>query len=302
MPSFAPTPPVTGTPLGSLSSALTPVNRVALPFQSRLAEAKEVAAEVEELGYHRLWFSGGFDDGILPAFGELLGATRTLGVASGIVSIWAATPGQSAEAFARFEAEHPGRFLLGLGNSHAPAVEGQGQRYEKPYTRTVEYLDALGDRVPADRLVLAALGPRMLDLARDRTAGAHPYFVTVEHTVAARAALGTGSWLAPEAAVVLDEDPVTARATAREHLAVYLALPNYTNNLRRFGWGDEDLLHGGSDRLVDALVAWGSLDDVVAGVRRHVDAGADEVALQVLGGRGGFPRREFRELAGALIA
>ncbi|MEW9265097.1 LLM class F420-dependent oxidoreductase [Kineococcus endophyticus] len=273
------------------------------PWQdpSKLAEAREVAAEVEELGYHRLWFSGGFDPGILPAFGELLGATRTLGVASGIVSIWTATPDDSAEAFARFEAEHPGRFLLGLGNSHAPAVEGGGQRYDKPYTRTVEYLDALGDRVPEDRLVLAALGPKMLELARDRTAGAHPYFVTVEHTVAAREALGAGSWLAPEAAVVLDEDPVTARATAREHLAVYLALPNYTNNLRRYGWGDDDLLHGGSDRLVDELVAWGSLDDVVAGVRRHVDAGADEVALQVLGGDGEFPRRQFRELAGALI-
>lgn len=273
------------------------------PWQdpARVAEAGEVAAEVEELGFHRIWFSGGFGDGILPAFGDLLAATRTIGVASGIVSIWTATPDQSAAAFADLEAKHPGRFLLGLGNSHAPAVEGQGGRYEKPFSRTVEYLDALGDRVPRERLVLAALGPKMLDLARERTTGAHPYFVTVEHTVAAREALGTGSWLAPEVAVVLDADPDSARATAREHLATYLALPNYTNNLRRFGWGDEDLLGGGSDRLVDALVAWGPVERVAAGVQRHVDAGADEVALQLLGGRGEFPREGFRELAAALV-
>ncbi|NYD22984.1 TIGR03620 family F420-dependent LLM class oxidoreductase [Kineococcus aurantiacus] len=273
------------------------------PWQdpARAAEAREVAAELEELGFHRLWFSGGFGDGVLPAFGELLAATRTLGVASGIVSIWTATPEQSARAFAELEAAHPGRFLLGLGNSHAPAVEGRGGRYDKPYSRTVDYLDALGGRVPRERLVLAALGPRMLELARERTLGAHPYFVTPEHTALAREALGEGSWLAPEVAVVLDADAAGARATAREHLATYLQLPNYTNNLRRLGWGDDDLLHGGSDRLVDALVPWGPQERVAAGVRRHVEAGADEVAVQVLGGRGDFPRAAFRELAAALV-
>ncbi|WP_432563775.1 LLM class F420-dependent oxidoreductase [Kineococcus sp. SYSU DK003] len=276
------------------------------PWQdpARVSEAREVAAEVEELGYHRLWFSGGFGDGVLPAFGELLAGTRTLGVASGIVSIWTATPEQSATAFEELEAAHPGRFVLGLGNSHAPAVEGQGARYEKPFTRTVEYLDALAAQpraVPADRLVLAALGPRMLELARERTAGAHPYFVTVEHTAFAREALGSGPLLAPEVGVVLETDPDQARATARDHMEMYLQLPNYTNNLRRFGWGDDDLLGGGSDRLVDALIPWGSVEDVAAGVQRHVDAGADEVAVQVLGGGGDFPRQDFRTLAAALI-
>ena len=201
------------------------------PWQdpTRLAEAREGAAEVEELGYSRLWFSGGFEPGILPAFGELLSATTTLGIASGIVSIWTATPEQSAAAFAAFEDAYPGRFLLGLGNSHAPAVEGQGQAYERPFTRTAQYLDALDAQepaVPPARRVLAALGPKMLELARARTAGAHPYFATVEHTAAAREALGPGPLLAPEVAVVLETDAARARSTARDYAAVYLALPN----------------------------------------------------------------------------
>lgn len=274
------------------------------PWQDpqRVGEAREAAAEVEELGYARLWFSGGFEPGILPAFGELLAATTTLGVASGIVSIWTATPEQSAGAFARLEREHPGRFLLGLGNSHAPAVEGQGQAYEKPYTRTVEYLDALDAHeptVPPSRRVLAALGPRMLELARERTAGAHPYFVTVEHTASARAALGPDPLLAPEVAVVLEPDPERARAVAREYAAMYLALPNYTNDLRRHGWGDDDLTGGGSDRLIDALIPWGSVERVAARIGEHFAAGADEVPVQVLGGGGEFPRAGFRALAEA---
>lgn len=274
------------------------------PWQdpTRVAEAREVAAEVEELGFARLWFSGGFAPGILPAFGELLSATTSLGVASGIVSIWTATPAQSAAAFADLERDHPGRFLLGLGNSHAPAVEGQGRAYEKPFTRTAEYLDqldALSPSVPADRRVLAALGPKMLDLARTRTAGAHPYFTTVEHTVSAREALGPEPLLAPEVAVVLETDPSRARAIAREYAAMYLALPNYTNNLRRFGWGDADLLDGGSDRAIDALIPWGTVGQVAARLEEQFAAGADEVPVQVLGGGGDFPREQFRLLAEA---
>jgi probable F420-dependent oxidoreductase len=277
------------------------------PWQdpARVAEARDVAAEVEELGYARLWFSGGSEPGILPAFGELLSATGTLGLASGIVSIWTATPEQSAEAFARLEDAHPGRFLLGLGNSHAPAVEGKGQAYEKPFTRTVEYLDALDAQessVPAGRRVLAALGPKMLELARTRTAGAHPYFTTVEHTVSAREALGPEPLLAPEVAVVLENDPATARAIARDYAAMYLSLPNYTNNLRRFGWGDEDLIGGGSDSLIDALIPWGPVEQVVARLQEHFAAGADEVPVQVLGGGGDFPREQFRRLAAAFAA
>lgn len=183
-------------------------------------------------------------------------------------------------------------------------MEGQGQDYAKPYSRTVEYvqaLDALGS--PADGRVLAALGPKMLELARDHARGAHPYFTTPEHTAFARELLGEGPLLAPEVAVVLEADADTAREVARGYMDMYLQLPNYTNNLRRFGWGDDDLLHGGSDRLVDTLIPWGPLEQVVAGIGEHVAAGADEVAVQVLTGDGSvFPRRQFRELAQALIA
>jgi len=276
------------------------------PWQdpSRVSEAREAAAEVEELGFHRLWFSGGFDPGVLPAFGELLDATSTLRVASGIISIWTSTPEQSAQAFAQYEREHPGRFLLGLGNSHAAMVEGEGKRYEKPFTRTVEYLDELSlqsPTIPVDRMALAALGPKMLELARDRTAGAHPYFTTVEHTASARDVLGADALLAPEVAVVLEADASVARSVAREYTAGYLSLPNYTNNLRRFGWSEDDLAGGGSDRLVDALIPWGTVEQVAAGVLRHAEAGADEVAIQVLGGGGQFPRQAFRDLAGVLL-
>ncbi len=269
---------------------------------ARRAEAREAAAEVEELGYARLWLSGGFDPGLHPVFGDLLDATRELGVASGIVSVWAATPQELAEGWADLERRHPGRFLLGLGNSHAAIVEGGGGRYEKPYTRTVEHLDALGDAVPPQRLVLAALGPRMLRLARERTRGAHPYFVPPAHTSFAREVLGGSSWLAPEVAVVLETDPGRARAVAREHTRGYLALPNYADNLRRLGYGDDDLRDGGSDRLVDELVCWGEPATVAAGVARHVDAGADEVAVQVLtADPGRFPRAEWAQLAAALL-
>lgn len=276
------------------------------PWQdpARRAEALEVAAEVEELGFGRLWLSGGFGDGIDPVFGDLLRATSTLGIASGIVTIWTSSPEQSAAATAEFAAAHPGRFLLGLGNSHAPLVEGAGQDYSKPYSRTVEYvdaLDALGD--PAQGRVLAALGPKMLELARDRARGAHPYFTTPEHTAFAREVLGSGPLLAPEVAVVLEADAEVARGIARGYMDMYLQLPNYTNNLRRFGWEDDDLLHGGSDRLVDTLIPWGSLEQVVSGLGEHAAAGADEIAVQVLTGDGAtFPRRQFRELAAALIS
>jgi probable F420-dependent oxidoreductase len=170
------------------------------------------------------------------------------------------------------------------------------------------YLDAMDEAVffaaqpPSEpERVLAALGPKMLELARDRAAGAHPYFVPVEHTAFAREALGPGSRLAPEQAVVLETDPTTAREIARSHMKIYLGLPNYTNNLRRFGFDDDDLAGGGSDRLVDAIVAWGTTDAVVARVQAHLDAGADHVCIQVVDADlRALPMRQWRELAGAL--
>ncbi|WP_432537552.1 TIGR03620 family F420-dependent LLM class oxidoreductase [Kineococcus arenarius] len=270
----------------------------------RREEAREAAREVEAFGYSRIWLSGGFDPGLHPVFGELLDATEEIGVASGIVSVYAATPEQTREGFAELERRHPGRFLLGLGNSHAAIVERSGEDYSKPYSRTVEHLDALdaSGAVPRERRALAALGPRMLRLARDRSLGAHPYFTTPAHTTYAREVLGAGVLLAPEVAVVLEEDPAKAREIARRYATGYLALPNYTNNLRRFGYGDEDFADGGSDRLVDELIPWGGTATVVAGIARHVDAGADEVAVQVLTASGDeFPLQQWRELAQALI-
>jgi probable F420-dependent oxidoreductase len=261
------------------------------------------AAEMESLGYRALWSSGGFEPGFPDRFGRLLAGTEHVPVASGILSIWHATPAQAAEGAAGLEATHPGRFLLGLGTSHAPIVEQLGAPYARPYSRMVRYLDALDDlgpRVAADRRVLAALGPRMLTLAAERAAGAHPYFVPVEHIARARDLLGPGPLLAPELAVVLEPDPVVARAKAREYTTGYLGLANYANNLATLGFGD-DLEGGGTDKLVDAVVAWGDTAAIAERVRAFHDAGADHVCVQVVADRSdGFPIDAYRQLAPAL--
>ena len=263
------------------------------------------ATEMESLGYGALWSSGGFEPGFPDRFGRLLDATEQLAVASGILSIWHATPEQAADGAAALEVAHPGRFLLGLGTSHAPVVEQLGTVYIHPYTRMVHYLDeldALGTAVATDRRVLAALGPRMLTLAAERAAGAHPYFVPVEHVARARRLVGPGPLLAPELAVVPEASRLVARATAREDAAGYLRLPSYTNNLRTLGFDDDDLEGGGSDRLVDAVVAWGDAAAIADRVRAFQDAGADHVCVQVVADRSqGFPFDTYRELAAALI-
>ena len=225
----------------------------------------DVAAEMESLGYTALWSSGGFDPGLSPRFERLLMATTHVVVASGIVSIWVAEPHEVSARIAALDARFPGRFLLGLGASHSLIVE----QYARPYTHVVEYLDALdADAVVApDRRMLAALGPRMMRLARHRSAGAHPYFVPVEHTARARQTLGDGPLLAPEVTVVLERDPSTARALARTFMATYLALPNYTDNLRTLGFGDDDLRRRGQRPS-------GRRHRGLGGRRRHRRAGA----------------------------
>jgi probable F420-dependent oxidoreductase len=256
----------------------------------------EAPATLEALGYGALWSSGGFDRGLSPRFAAELEATREVVVASGIVSIWATTPAELAPAVAELESRHPGRFLLGLGASHAPLAAD----YHHPYTTMVAFLDQLDAAdppVPAPRRVLAALGPRMLTLAAERAAGAHPYFVPVEHTAAARGILGPGALLAPEVTVVLEADPVRARELARGFTTGYLALPNYANNLRSLGYGDDELAGGGSDRLVDAVVAWGDPERVAGRVLEHLQAGADHVCVQVVSGNEGFPLDAYRSLA-----
>ena len=258
------------------------------------------AAELESLGYGTLWSSGRFDAGLSPHFERLLAATGHLAVASGIVSIWAGATEDVGPAVADLEVEFPGRFLLGIGTSHGPVVAD----YARPYSKMVAYLDALDalpTPVPPARRVLAALGPRMLELAAARAAGAHPYFVPVEHTARARDILGPGPLLAPEVAVVLETDPVRARELARLYARTYLGLPNYTQNLRTFGFDDDDIDGGGSDRLIDAVIPWGSAETVAAAVRAHQDAGADHVCLQVVSDRQEFPLDGYRELAATLL-
>jgi probable F420-dependent oxidoreductase len=257
----------------------------------------DVVAELEELGYGAFWL-GGSPDGDLRQVEELLAATTAMPVGTSIVNVWTTEPDQLAAAYQRVSAGYPGRFVLGIGAGH-PEQGLAG--YGRPYQRLVDFLDAFDrSNVPADHRMLAALGPRVLALTASRAAGALPYLVTPAHTGWARQILGGDRLLAPEQKVVLGTDPATARAIAREGIAMYLGLSNYTNTLRRLGFTDEDLAGGGSDRLVDGVVAWGDEDAIRARVAEHHDAGADHVAIQVLN-KGPDRLAAHRALAPALI-
>jgi probable F420-dependent oxidoreductase len=259
-------------------------------------EIKAAATELDQLGYGSIWL------GLSPQVHDaepILKATTGLTVATGIVNIWADDAAIVAAEHARLTAAHPGRFLLGLGASHSVLVK----EYHKPYSAMVAFLDGLDaavQPVPKNERVLAALGPKMLTLAGRRARGAHPYLVTPEHTATARERLDDGSLLAPEIKVVLESDPGLARIQAREHLAVYLQMINYTGNLLRLGFTEDDLADGGSDRLIDATFAWGGDDAVRARVAEFEDAGADHVVLNVIGGPAALPRQAWRDLAETL--
>lgn len=267
------------------------------------AEAADHAAELEALGYGTLWIPDVGGD-VFGSLEVLLGATSTATIATGILNLWMHPAEESAREHARLAAAYGGRFVAGIGVSHQLLIDaGEPGRYARPLAAMRTYLDELDSAdpplKPADRL-LAALGPKMLELARDRAAGAHTYFVTPEHTAVARAAVGGSATVAPEQAVVLSSDPVEAREIARKHAEIYLMLPNYTNNLRSFGFGDDDFASGGSDRLIDAIVAWGDEDAVAARVQEHRDAGADHVCVQVLTAPGVSPLEGWRRLAPVL--
>lgn len=269
------------------------------------AETREFAPELEALGYRTIWFGEGV--GTKECFTQaatLLAWTERAVVASGILNIYARDPMATANGARTLADAYPGRFLLGIGVSHAPSVAERGHDYARPLAAMRGYLDAMDDASfrgaepaePAPR-VLAALGPRMLRLAAERTRGAHPYFTPPEHTAMAREVMGAGPWLAPEQAFVLDTDASPARAKAREHMAYYLALDNYRRNLLRLGFGEDELDGGGSDRLVDAIVAWGDAEAVHDRVKAHLDAGADHVCVQAVGDD---PLGELRQVAAAL--
>jgi probable F420-dependent oxidoreductase len=251
---------------------------------------REAAREIERLGYGALWFGEGVRNKEAFAHaGILLGATERIVVATGIASIYFRDPAATkAGAYALADA-FDGRFVLGLGVSHAPSVQQRGHDYGKPVSSMRAYLDAM-DAAPyappappqPPPVVLAALRPRMLELAARRTAGAHPYLTTPEHTKRARATLGEAPLLAPEQGFVIEPEPEKARAIGREHLKYYLQLPNYLNAWREQGFEDADFADGGSDRLVDAVVAWGDADAVRQRIKAHHDAGADHVCIQPL--------------------
>jgi probable F420-dependent oxidoreductase len=257
----------------------------------------DLAVGLERLGYGTLWL-GGSPAGDLMQVDELLDATTTLTLATGIVNMWKDDAHTVAASFRRIEDRHPGRFLLGVGAGHREAT----QEYASPYETLARYVDVLrADGVPADSLVLAALGPRVLRLSAERAGGAHPYLVPPEHTRQARKILGPGPLLAPEQKVVLEADPQQARAIGRPRVrSPYLGLVNYTANLRRLGWSDQDLADGGSDALIDALVAHGSGEQIAARLAEHFDAGADHVCVQLLTASGADLLDEFGRLAGVL--
>jgi len=248
-------------------------------WQSTAGATPQVAAEAEKLGYGAIWV-GGSPAGPLTEIEAILDATERIQVATGIVNIWAVPADEAAASFHRLEAKHPGRFHLGVGIGHREHSQG----YADPYATTVAYLDGLAAAgVPAERQILAALGPKVLRLAGDRTAGAHPYLTTPSHTAEARKILRPGAFLAPEHKVVLDADPARARAAARPTVNFYLGLNNYRRNLLRSGFSEADLADGGSDALIDALVLHGTAETIAAGLRAHLEAGADHVSIQVLG-------------------
>lgn len=256
------------------------------------AAAVDAAAALEEAGCSALWMTGGLSDPF-ERVADLLGATSRVTVATGILSIWTMSPDEVATGVRSLPDAHRHRFLLGLGVSHAQLVDrGAAGRYRRPLTQLRTYLDGLDATGPVTvgrhSRVLAALGPKMLELAATRAAGAHPYLTTVDHTADARRILGPDPFLAPTQMVVLDANPDTARAVARRHLAMYLGQPNYVNSWLRLGFTEDDAADGGSDRLVDALVMWGDPERVAARLREHLAAGADHVAVQMLDREAGW--------------
>jgi probable F420-dependent oxidoreductase len=259
----------------------------------------EAARLAEQLGYGALWLGS---SPRLPRLRGMLEVTERIVVATGIVNVWAYDPRELAAEFAAIETDFPGRVLVGIGAGHPEAT----QEYQKPLSKVTEFLDGIAasaQPIPRERMALAALGPKMLDLSRERTLGTHPYFTPPAHTSFARGRLGDAALVAPEQAVVIDDNPRAALIVARQYTDYYLNLSNYANNLRRFGYDDAALADGGSRELLDELVPQGSAEQVAAAVHAHLEAGADHVCVNTLRAAddGRPPERSWRELAAVLI-
>lgn len=283
-------------------------------FALQRLSAKDAGAamvELERLGYPSVWMPESVGSKEVMAHAALLlAASERAVVAPGIASIYARDPMAMANGARTLEEAYPGRFVLGIGVSHAPSVQTRGGDYGRPIETMTAYLDAMEaasyagpELAAAVPLVLAALGPRMLELAAERTDGAHPYFVPIEHTPVARERLGPEPCLAVEQTAVLTTDAAEGRRIGRAFARHYLALENYANNLRRLGWSDEDIANDGSDRMIDAVVAWGDVDAIVARVKAHLDGGADHVCVQLRVDSSADPALAgYAELASALLA
>jgi probable F420-dependent oxidoreductase len=273
-------------------------------------EAKRAAQVVEELGYGAMWIAEAVGRDPFVSAAVLLSATSTLPIATGIANIYARDPMTMAAGQKTLAEAYPGRFLLGMGVSHGHLVAGVRKHdYSKPYSYMIEYLDRMDKalfmaRGPEDDggRLLAALGPKMLELSANRANGSHPYFTTPEHTASAREVMGPDALLAPEQMVVLETDPAEARRIARAGMKIYLGLPNYFNNLMRLGFTEQDRADGGSDRLVDAIVAWGTEEQIAERVAQHHAAGADHVCVQVLQDGMAMPEQQWRRLAPVLLS
>jgi probable F420-dependent oxidoreductase len=272
--------------LGPLGIWMPPPSRIGI-------EPESYARQIEAAGFTSVWYPGMNSTADLAAVEPALAATERLVLGTGIASVWTWQSADLAAAAERLENQYPGRFVLGLGVSHAPIVEATGQAYVKPYTKMVQFLDELPP-LPVP-VILAALGPKMLELSRDRAAGAHPYFSPPEHTAYARQVLGGGPLLIPEIAVSLTPGD-TGAAQARDYAKMYLQLPNYTGNLRKFGYTDADIDNGGSDRLMSDVVPHGPEASVIR-IAGHLDAGADHVVVQLVGEGGQFAAGDLKALS-----
>jgi len=289
--------------IGRVGVWLGPITMLPAP------DERAAVQRIEQAGYGAVWFSETpTNRESLSHAAILLGATKRIGVATGIANIWARDAIAAANGANTLNEAFDQRFVLSLGVSHAPAVKARGHEYNRPLSAMRAYVEAIAEHAydaPSPRrpspVVLAALGPKMLELAGDRTAGAHPYFVPPAHTARAREILGPEPVLAPEQVVVLEGDAERARAIGRRHMHYYLQLPNYVNNLLGLGFTDADVADGGSDRLVDAIVAWGDEAAVAARLGEHFDAGADHVAVQAYAGDGAEALRWLERLGPALV-
>ena len=263
-------------------------------------EAREHAALLDELGFDALWIPGGGMDGILSVVAPALEATENLKVASGILSVWRYPAADVAATYFALQRAHKGRVILGLGVSHASTVNTQtAHTFARPLTFMRSYLDELDAAgLTESERILAALGPKMTDLGASRSAGVHPYCIPVEHTQRTRERIGEGPIIVSEVKVVLESDPIRAREIARTNLDRYLKLENYVNNLLRLGWDPKEIAGGGSDRLIDALVGWGSPEQIRDHIESHLRAGATQAAVHVLTPvPETFPDAQWRELA-----